>query len=84
MHEDGGKTSGGLLSQLVLCDSTLLLSFLFVPLRGAVFGGNGQTPWKLLFRAPGFPGDVRLDKVLEWFNARSTGLTLVDLFNHEP
>ena len=31
------------------------------PFRETVFGGNGQT---LLFRATGFPGDVRLDKVI--------------------
>jgi hypothetical protein len=29
----------------------------------------------------GFPGDVCLDNVMEWFNVTSTGLTLVDLFN---
>jgi hypothetical protein len=28
--------------------------------------------WKLLFRAPDFSGDVRLDKVMEWFNVQDT------------
>jgi len=32
----------------------------------------------------GNPGDVCLDKVIEWFDVTSTGLTLVDLFNLLP
>jgi len=58
--------------------------FCYDPLREAVFGRNGQTSCKLLFRAPGFPGDVRLDNVMEWFDVQHTGLTLVHLFNAAP
>ena len=38
----------------------------------------------LPFRASGFPGDVRLDNVMEWFDVASPGFTLVDLFNLQP
>ena len=51
------------------------------PLVGA-FGYENNV--KLLFRALGNPSDVRLDNVMEWFNAASTDLTLVHLFNLQP
>src|SRR5262249_30195314 len=51
---------------------------------GTLFVSTTKTDILNFLSDPGNPGDVRLDNVLEWFNARSTDFTLVHLFNHEP
>ncbi len=66
---------------LVRKHSLVLLSLLLLSLAGSRFWEERLNPCKLLFRAPGFPGNVRLDKVSGRYYPMSTGLTLVDLFN---
>ena len=69
------------MSQLVLCVCTPLISFLLLSLAGSRFWWERLNPRKLLLRASGNPGDVRLDKVSGRYCPVSTGLTLVHLFN---